>query len=126
MRRQYYVYILASKPNGTLYIGVTNNLIARLDEHRTGNVRWDPPEIRSKPKHRRRAKAFAFRHGCYRLVYYESFYYILDAIAREKQLKEWRRTWKIRLIQKDNPGWYDRSSELLGHGMAGTPTRPMD
>jgi putative endonuclease len=86
----YDVYILASRPNGTLYIGVSNNLLRRLDEHARGS-----------------ADAFTRRCGVHTLVYYEEFQWINDAIAREKQLKRWNRAWKIRLIETTNPGWND-------------------
>ena len=112
MPRTYYVYILASKRNGTIYIGMTNNLIRRLAEHRTGRVRWDPPNKRQKPKSRLRAKAFGFRYDCHRLVYYETFCHPSDAIDREKQLKEWRRAWKVDLIERNNPGWKELSDGL--------------
>ncbi len=86
----YYVYILASRPNGTLYIGVSNNLLRRLDEHSRGS-----------------ADAFTRRYGVHTLVYYEEFQWIDDAIAREKQLKRWNRACKIRLIETNNPRWND-------------------
>lgn len=86
----YYVYILASRPNGTLYIGVSNNLLRRLDEHSRGS-----------------AHAFTKRYGVRTLVYYQEFQWIDDAIAREKQLKGWNRAWKIRLIETTNPAWND-------------------
>ena len=112
MQRLYFTYILASKYNGTLYIGVTNNLRRRLEDHRTGRVRWADPSKRTSPVSHPRSRSFAFKHECYRLVYYETYPYVTDAIKREKQLKEWNRSWKIRLIETDNPDWLDRSSEL--------------
>lgn len=84
--RQYFVYILASRIGGTLYIGVTNDLIRRVVEHRDGTV-----------------PGFTKRHRVFRLVYFEGFDDIEAAIAREKQLKSWNRTWKIRLIERENP-----------------------
>lgn len=90
MNRHYYVYILASKPNGTLYIGVTNNLVRRVWEHREGLV-----------------EGFTKQYEVHRLVYCESFARPFDAIQREKRLKKWNRAWKIRLIESANPNWKD-------------------
>lgn len=87
-----YVYILASGQNGTLYVGVTNNLERRLSEHRQGI-----------------SPGFAHRHHCTRLVYYEMFSHISDAIAREKQLKSGSRRQKVRLIESTNYTWEDLS-----------------
>ncbi len=86
----YYVYILASKPHGTLYIGVTNDLIRRIHEHRTDAV-----------------KGFTQRYGVHNLVYFETSDSIEAAIIREKQLKKWNRAWKVRLIEETNPDWHD-------------------
>ena len=91
----YYVYILASGRNGTLYIGVTNNLTIRLEQHRNG-----------------RGSEFVKKYGVYRLVHVEEFASPQDAIAREKRLKEWHRDWKIRLIEENNPDWSDLSRLL--------------
>lgn len=88
----YYVYILTNKPGGTLYIGVTNNLARRLDEHRTPG-----------------RQGFTQRYNLFLLVYYEQTESIETAIQREKQLKSWYRRWKIELIQKVNPLWEDLS-----------------
>ena len=93
--RSYSVYILASGLHGTLYIGVTNNLRARLEQHRTG-----------------RGSEFVKKYGVSRLVHAEEFTSPQEAIAREKQLKNWQRDWKIRLIQQDNPDWSDLSHLL--------------
>jgi putative endonuclease len=87
---QYYVYILASRKHGTLYIGVTNQLLRRVHEHREGLL-----------------PGFTRRYGVKRLVYYEIYQDIGDAIHREKALKEWRRDWKIALIEQSNPEWVD-------------------
>ena len=96
MAKTGYTYILASKRNGTLYIGVTNNLARRVHEHKTGyNER------------------FTKRYRVHRLVYYEAFDDIRNAIKREKQLKKWNRRWKIGLIQSVNPEWRDLSDELF-------------
>jgi len=84
------VYILASRPYGTLYIGVTTDLDRRLVEHRTGLTR-----------------GFVWKHKVFRLVYLEVFETVESAIRREKRLKEWRRHWKIRLIEGPNPRWED-------------------
>lgn len=88
---RYYVYILASKRNGTLYIGVTNSLIRRTFQHKLKN---DP-------------NSFTAQYGIARLVYYEIYSQIEDALEREKQLKRWKREWKIELIEKDNNIWRD-------------------
>jgi putative endonuclease len=91
----YTVYILASRRNGTLYMGITNNLALRLDQHRSG-----------------RGSEFVKKYRVHMLVHVETFASPNDAIAREKQLKEWRRDWKIQLIEKDNPDWSDLSHLL--------------
>ena len=95
--RQYYVYILASRIGGTLYIGVTNELIRRVAEHRL-----------------KIAESFTKRHGVTRLVYFEVFEEIDQAIHREKRLKKWPRSWKISLIEKDNPNWIDLYPQIAG------------
>jgi len=94
--RQYYVYLLASKRNGTLYLGVTSNLIKRVYEHKNNLV-----------------SGFTQKYKMYNLVYYETTDDINSAITREKQLKKWKRAWKIELIEKNNPGWRDLYSELI-------------
>lgn len=86
----YYVYILANKPNGTLYIGVTNDLERRIYEHRNKLV-----------------KGFTEKYDVNKLVYYEVSDNISTAIQREKQMKEWKRQWKVNLIKKSNPQWLD-------------------
>jgi len=86
----YWVYILASQIGGTLYVGVTNNLIRRIYEHRQGLV-----------------DGFTKRYGVHRLVYFEQFDDIEQAILREKRLKNWKRAWKIQLIEENNPNWDD-------------------
>jgi putative endonuclease len=90
MEKQPCVYILASARHGTLYIGVTSDLIGRLYQHRTGAV-----------------PGFTSRYGVHRLIRYELFGDMEGAILREKQLKRWHRQWKINLIESDNPGWVD-------------------
>jgi putative endonuclease len=94
--RDYYVYILASCRNGTLYVGVTNDLLRRLYEHRTGTI-----------------DGFTKRHTVTRLVWYEATPNIEAAIRREKQLKEWQRAWKVDLIEAGNPTWRDLYPDLL-------------
>ena len=89
---QYFVYILASRRYGTLYVGVTNNLWLRLEQHRSGL-----------------GSAFVRKYGVHRLVHVEMFDSIEDAIRREKQIKKWNREWKIQLIEKDNLDWRDLS-----------------
>jgi len=86
----YYVYILASRKHGTLYIGVTRDLVRRLYEHKNDVVR-----------------GFTSRYSVHLLVWYESYDDPTNAIAREKELKKWRRDWKINLIERDNPNWED-------------------
>ena len=88
MSRTYYVYIMASRKNGTLYIGVTGNLERRVLEHKEGTV-----------------EGFTSEHKVNRLVYYEATNEIDAAIQRETQLKKWNRDWKIRLIEGANPQW---------------------
>lgn len=95
--KQYYVYILASKVNGTLYIGITSNLIKRVFLHKKGLV-----------------EGFTQKYNVCLLVYYEIFSDIRDAIKREKQLKNWRRQWKIELIINKNPKWKDLYYDLIG------------
>ena len=95
--QQYFVYILASKPRGTLYIGVTNNLERRGVEHRDGLL-----------------PGFTKNYGVKQLVYFEMFDGILEAIQREKSLKRWPREWKTNLIEHTNPHWQDLLPGLLG------------
>ena len=92
---QYYVYILASQKNGTLYIGVTNDLLRRVYEHKNNII-----------------KGFTEKYRVHDLVYFEVTQSIEGAILREKQLKTWNRQWKIRLIEKDNPQWKDLYQDL--------------
>lgn len=87
---QPYVYILASKRNGTLYIGVTSDLVKRVWEHKSDFV-----------------EGFTKQHQVHDLVWYETSASMESAISREKQLKEWKRDWKIELIEKSNPYWND-------------------
>jgi putative endonuclease len=90
MDKQFYVYILASKPNGTLYVGVTSNLVQRVWQHKHNMV-----------------EVFSKKYGVKTLVYYEVHDNAESAITREKQIKKWRRAWKLRLIEEKNPQWND-------------------
>jgi len=87
---QYFIYILASKRNGTLYIGVTNNLLERVNQHKNNLV-----------------DGFTKKYDVHNLVYYEAYKNIGDAIAREKCMKKWKRKWKLELIESSNPNWED-------------------
>jgi putative endonuclease len=93
--KHYYVYILASKKDGVLYIGVTNNLLARIDQHKN----------HTNP-------GFTNKYFVGKLVYFEETENVESAIHREKQLKKWNRDWKIALIEKENPDWEDLYSNL--------------
>jgi putative endonuclease len=97
--RQFYVYILASHIGGTLYIGVTNDLIRRVYEHQQKVV-----------------EGFTKQHDVTRLVYFDIFEDIEQAIQREKRLKKWPRAWKISLIEKDNPDWVDLYPQIAAGG----------
>ena len=94
--RQPCVYILASRRNGTLYTGVTSNLSLRIWQHRDGKI-----------------AGFTSRYACKTLVWYEYFDRMDDAIAREKQIKKWNRTWKLELIERANPEWQDLWEGIL-------------
>jgi putative endonuclease len=93
--KTYYVYILASGKNGTLYVGVTNDLLRRIQEHREGS-----------------ADGFTKKYGIKQLVYYQETQDVLSAIQREKQLKKWNRLWKLRVIEEMNPDWKDLSLDF--------------
>ena len=95
--KKYYVYILASQRNGTLYIGVKNDLLRRVYQHETDQV-----------------EGFTSKYEVHQLVYYEECGDIHAAIAREKQLKKWNRQWEMNLIEKSNPNWRDLYYDLLG------------
>jgi putative endonuclease len=90
------VYILASKKNGTLYIGVTSDLIKRVWEHKNDFV-----------------EGFTKRYGVHTLVWHEAHETMESAISREKALKFWKRAWKVELIESANPGWLDRYGEVV-------------
>jgi len=92
----YFVYVLASKKNGTLYIGITDDLIKRVYEHKNNLV-----------------DSFTKKYNVHQLVYYETTNDIQSAIIREKQLKKWSRKWKLELIEKENPEWKDLYNDLI-------------
>jgi putative endonuclease len=94
--KNYYVYILASKKIGTLYIGVTSDLVKRVYEHKHNLV-----------------EGFTQKYNVHNLVYYETTQNIESAITREKQLKKWNRKWKLELIEKQNPSWKDLYEEII-------------
>ena len=89
------VYLLASKRNGTLYIGVTSNLLARIHQHRTGAVR-----------------GFTREYAVKQLVWFEQHATMDSAITREKRIKKWNRAWKLQLIESENPDWRDLAEDL--------------
>ncbi len=93
---EYYVYILASKKHGTLYIGVTNDLIKRVFEHKNDLV-----------------EGFTKKYSVHQLVYFDQTGDVNSAITREKQIKKWRRQWKIELIEEKNPDWDDLYLDLV-------------
>jgi putative endonuclease len=95
MSGSYFVYILASKRNGTLYVGVTNDLVRRMSEHKAKLV-----------------PGFTRQYGVDKLVYFEEYASILEARGRERALKRWLRVWKLELIEKMNPEWRDLTDEL--------------
>ena len=90
MPKDYYIYILANKRNGTLYVGVTNNLERRMSEHQQNLV-----------------EGFTKKYHVHHLIYYETTNNINAALQREKQLKKWNRNWKLELIEKSNPVWQE-------------------
>ena len=94
--KQYYVYILTNRHNNVLYIGVTNNLVRRIYEHKNKLV-----------------EGFSKKYNLIKLVYYETTRDVKSAIEREKQLKNWHRDWKINLINQFNPEWKDLSNDFL-------------
>ena len=91
-----YVYLMASQPNGTIYLGVTSNIAQRAYQHREGMV-----------------EGFSKKYGCTLLVWYEQHDDIQDARVREYQMKSWKRAWKLRLIEGRNPQWRDLFDELM-------------
>ncbi|MGI8910966.1 MAG: GIY-YIG nuclease family protein [Rubrobacteraceae bacterium] len=99
MTKQPAVYILSSKRNGTLYTGVTGDLVKRIWEHRSSFV-----------------EGFTKRYGVHLLVYFEVHDHMTEAIRREKQIKKWNRAWKVDLIEKTNPRWHDLWATIVGSG----------
>ena len=97
MKKYFYVYILASKRNGTLYVGVTSNLIRRVWEHKNNVV-----------------GGFTQKYNVHNLVYYEQCESAESAIRREKRLKEWPRQWKLNLVESKNPDWKDLYASITG------------
>ncbi len=95
MRKNPFVYLLASKKNGTLYVGVTSDLPGRIWQHKQGEV-----------------SGFTKQHGIHKLVWFEPHETMEAAITREKQIKEWKRAWKLELIEADNPEWCDLYEEI--------------
>jgi putative endonuclease len=93
---RYFVYLLASRRNGTLYVGVTSDLTARVGQHRDGVH-----------------DGFTRKYGVHMLVWFEEFADVRDAIRREKQIKKWERAWKLELIEKDNPDWRDLFPQIV-------------
>ena len=96
MERQPCVYMLASRRNGTLYTGVTSNLVKRVWEHKQGSV-----------------DGFTKKYGIHLLVWYERHETMESAICREKAIKNWKRAWKTKTIEESNPGWVDLYTQLL-------------
>ena len=95
--KYYYVYVLANKPRGTTYVGVTSNLVQRVWQHK-----------------QEQADGFTKRHGLKSLVWYEQHEDVQEAILREKQIKNWNRLWKIELIESGNPEWNDLYETIIG------------
>ena len=95
MNKYSYVYIISNKRNGTLYVGVTSNLVKRIYAHKNGF-----------------ADSFSKKYELHKLVYYEQHLDIEAAITREKQIKKWNRLWKLKLIEKFNPGWRDLYDDI--------------
>ncbi|UOY07430.1 GIY-YIG nuclease family protein [Muricauda sp. SCSIO 64092] len=91
---QYYIYILTNHKNGTLYIGMSNDLERRVFEHKNKLI-----------------EGFTKKYGLNRLVYFEVYQYVNDAILREKRIKKWKRQWKIELIEEENPEWDDLAQD---------------
>ncbi|MDQ7052531.1 MAG: GIY-YIG nuclease family protein [candidate division KSB1 bacterium] len=94
--KTYFVYMMANKSNSVLYVGVTSDLVRRVEEHKSGKV-----------------EGFTKKYKCHKLVWYTSFDYANDAIEFEKRIKKWKRAYKENLINEVNPDWRDLSTELL-------------
>ena len=97
---QFWVYFMTNSDNTVLYIGMTNDLYRRVLEHKTKVTRG----------------SFAYKYNCNKLVYYEEYQQVEDAIAREKQLKKWNREWKNNLIVAENPEWRDLANDWVKEG----------
>jgi putative endonuclease len=97
VNKRYYVYLLASRQYGTLYVGMTSDIVRRVWQHREGSV-----------------DGFTKRHDVKRLVWFEVHDDVMAAIAREKQIKKWNRSWKIELVQANNPHWQDLFEGFTG------------
>jgi putative endonuclease len=95
MKKGAYIYSLTNRYNTVLYVGVTNNLVRRIAEHKA-----------------KINKGFTYKYNCDKLVYYEMFTQVIEAIAREKQLKNWKREWKNKLVNDFNPEWDDLSESI--------------
>ena len=96
LSKNYYVYIMASSRNGTLYTGMASDLIRRVWEHKTNAV-----------------KSFTSQYNVHTLVYYEQHSDVMHAIKREKNIKDWKRDWKIRIIEEKNPSWEDLYEKMM-------------
>ena len=95
--QQSYVYIMSSKPNGAIYVGVTSNIVKRVWQHKT-----------------EMCDGFTKKYNVRQLVYFEIHQDISEAIIREKRIKKWRRNWKCQLIEKSNPQWRDLYNDIIG------------
>ncbi len=95
MTKKYFVYLLSTKKNGTLYIGVTNDLLKRVFEHKSKSV-----------------AGFTKKYNITRLVWFDETSDVKEAIGKEKQMKKWKRAWKVRLIEESNPSWKDLYDDL--------------
>ena len=94
--RSYYVYIMASRKHGTLYVGVTDNLVGRVIQYKKKVYK----------------NSFTAKYNVTKLVYFEAYEDVHEAIAKEKQLKKWKREWKIKIIEENNPDWKDLYKDL--------------
>ena len=104
--RAYWVYMLASRPRGTLYLGVTNGIIRRVEQHREG-----------------KASSFTRKYKAHRLMWIQEYARARGAIQRERTMKEWPRAWKVNLIERENPHWTDLYPSLPGAQIPKVPRR---
>ena len=95
MNKEFFVYILANKYHGTIYIGITSDIERRIRAHKEGLI-----------------KGFTYKYNVDKLVYYEKYETAEEAISREKHMKKWKRDWKINLIEKENKEWFDLAKDL--------------